>query len=174
MMSMNITKSPIVVILKTRKAIIVIYSPDLLRLMGTNIAQDIISETHVCNEQKLWRHVILNAFEDVRMLSGDRKSSLNKCDAHFWISTSKDFEQICWWAGWEPDNVRYRYTKALKEGLIKFKRRHFLWHEYSKLFERLKVLVNKDERKELRRQVENKRRQIMDADNVYVHHDILD
>ena len=171
---MNITKSPIVVILKTRKAIIVIYSPDLLRLMGTNIAQDIISETHVCNEQKLWRHVILNAFEDVRMLSGDRKSSLNKCDAHFWISTSKDFEQICWWAGWEPDNVRYRYTKALKEGLIKFKRRHFLWHEYSKLFERLKILVNKEERKELRRQVENKRRQIMDADNVYVHHDILD
>jgi len=171
---MNITKSPIVVILKTRKAIIVIYSPDLLRLMGTNIAQDIISETHVCNEQKLWRHVILNAFEDVRMLAGDRKSSLNKCDAHFWISTSKDFEQICWWAGWEPDNVRYRYTKALKEGLIKFKRRHFLWHEYSKLFERLKILVNKEERKELRRQVENKRRQIMDADNVYVHHDILD
>ena len=151
-----------------------IYSPDLLRLMGTNIAQDIISETHVCNEQKLWRHVILNAFEDVRMLSGDRKSSLNKCDAHFWISTSKDFEQICWWAGWEPDNVRYRYIKALKEGLIKFKRRHFLWHEYSKLFERLKLLVNKEERKELRRQVENKRRQIMDADNVYVHHDILD
>ena len=171
---MNITKSPIVVILKIRKAIIVIYSPDLLRLMGTNIAQDIISETHVCNEQKLWRHVILNAFDDVRMLAGDRKSSLNKCDAHFWISTSKDFEQICWWAGWEPDNVRYRYTKALKEGLIKFKRRHFLWHEYSKLFERLKQLVNKDERKELRRQVENKRRQIMDADNVYVHHDILD
>ena len=91
--------------------------------MGTSIAQDIISESHVCNEQKLWRHVILNAFEDVRMLSGDRKSSLNKCDAHFWISESKDFEQICWWAGWEPDNVRYRYSKALKEGLIKFKRR---------------------------------------------------
>jgi len=37
--------------------------------MGTKIAQDIISETHVCNEQKLWRHVILNAFEDVMMLS---------------------------------------------------------------------------------------------------------
>jgi len=152
----------------------VIYSPDLLRLMGTSIAQDIISESHVCNEQKLWRHVILNAFEDVRMLSGDRKSSLNKCDAHFWISESKDFEQICWWAGWEPDNVRYRYSKALKEGLIKFKRRHFLWHEYSKLFERLKEEADKEVRKELRRHIENKRRQIMDADNVYVDHSILE
>jgi len=152
----------------------VIYSLDLLKLMGTKIAYDIVSDNHVNNEQKLWRHVILNAFEDVKILSGDRKSSLNKCDAHFWISGSKDFEQICWWAGWEPENVRYRYTKALQEGLIKFKRRHFLWHEYHKLFERLKVAEDKEYRRELRRQVENKRRQIMDADNVYVDHKILD
>ena len=137
--------------------------------MGTSIASDIIAENHVCNEQKLWRHVILNAFEDVKILAGDRKSSLNKCDAHFWISHSKDFEQICWWAGWEPENVRYRYSKALKEGLIKFKRRHLLWHEYSKLFERLKVETDMELRRELRRNIENKRRQIMDADNVYVH-----
>ena len=112
--------------------------------MGTNIASDVINETHVCNEQKLWRHVILNAFEDVRLL-----------------------------AGWEPDNVRFRYLKALKEGLIKFKRRHFLWHEYNKLFKRLKVEEDINIRKELRRNIENKRRQIMDADNVYVHHDKL-
>ena len=138
--------------------------------MGIDIASDVLNDNHVCNEQKLWRHVILNAFEDVRILAGDRKSSLNKCDAHFWILTSKDFEQICWWAGWTPDNVRYRYSKALKEGLIKFQRRHFLWHEYSKLFLRLKSEDDKEERKELRRQVENKRRQIMDADNVYVHY----
>jgi hypothetical protein len=39
--------------------------------MGTNIAADIVAENHVCNEQKLWRHVILNAFEDTRILSID-------------------------------------------------------------------------------------------------------
>ena len=39
--------------------------------MGTNIAADIVAENHVCNEQKLWRHVILNAFEDTRTESGD-------------------------------------------------------------------------------------------------------
>ena len=151
-----------------------IYSLDLLKLMGTKIAYDVVSENHVNNEQKLWRHVILNAFEDAKLQAGDRKSSLNKCDAHFWIYSSKDFEQICWWAGWELDNVRFRYIKALKEGLIKFKRRHFLWHEYNKLFNRLKLIEDKEQRKELRRQVENKRRQIMDADNVYVDHNILD
>ena len=106
--------------------------------------------------------------EDLKILSADRKSSLNKCDSHYWITKSKDFEQICWWAGWEPDNVRYRYSKALKEGLIKFKRRHLLWHEYNKLFQRLKLEKDIDIRRELRRNIENKRRQIMDADNVFV------
>ena len=138
--------------------------------MGTNIAADIVAENHVCNEQKLWRHVILNAFEDTRILSIDRKTSLQKCDAHFWIAKSLDFEQICWWAGWEPDNVRYRYYKALKSGDIKFKRRHFLWHQYDLLFQRLRVEEDLDKRRELRRNVENKRRQIMLADNVYVDH----
>ena len=145
-----------------------LYSVDLLKLMGIKITSDIVAENHVCNEQKLWRHVILNAFEDTRVMSGERKASLNKCDAHFWIARSEHFEQICWWAGWEPDNVRYRYYKALQNGDIKFKRRHFLWHEYDKLFQRLKVETNLDYRRELRRNVENKRRQIMDADNVYV------
>lgn len=145
-----------------------LYSVDLLRLMGIKITSDITSENHVCNEQKLWRHVILNAFEDTRTESGDRKPSLNKCDAHYWIAKSLDFEQICWWAGWEPEDVRYRYYKALTKGDIKFKRRHLLWHEYDKLFQRLKVETNLDYRRELRRNVENKRRQIMMADNVYV------
>ena len=145
-----------------------IYSLDLLKLMGTSIASDVISENQVCNEQKLWRHVILNAFEDLKILAADRKSSLNKCDAHFWIARSKDFEQICWWAGWEPENVRYRYLKALKEGLIKFKRKHYLWHEYNKLFQRLKSERDINHRRELRRIIENKRKQISGADNIYV------
>ena len=145
-----------------------LYSVGLLKLIGIKISADIISENHICNEQKLWRHVILNAFEDTRILSSDRKTSLQKCDAHYWIARSKDFEQICWWAGWEPDNVRYRYYKALKNGDIKFKRKHFLWYEYDKLFQRLKAETDNDLRRELRRNIENKRRQIMDADNVYV------
>ena len=136
--------------------------------MGTKITADIVSDNHISNEQKLWRHVVLNAFEDTRVEAGDRKSSLNKCDAHFWIAQSEDFEQICWWAGWEPEDVRYRYYKALKKGDIKFKRKHLLWHEYNKLFQRLKVCKDMDERRELRRNLENKRRQIMHADNVYV------
>jgi hypothetical protein len=136
--------------------------------MGIKITSDIITDNHINNEQKLWRHVILNAFEDTRIESIERKPSLNKTDAHYWITKSKDFEQICWWAGWEPDDVRYRYIKALKKGDIKFKRKNFLWWEYDKLFKRLKEEKDLVKRKELRRQVENKRKQIMLADNVFI------
>ena len=145
-----------------------IYSPDLLKLMGIKITSDIITDNHINNEQKLWRHVILNAFEDTRIESIERKPSLNKTSAHYWIVKSEDFDQICWWAGWEPDDVRYRYIKALKKGDIKFKRKNFLWFEYDKLFKRLKEEKDSIKRRELRRQVENKRKQIMLADNVYV------
>ena len=136
--------------------------------MGTKITADILAENHINNEQKLWRHVVLNAFEDARILTTDRKSSIQKCDAHFWIANSKDFEQICWWAGWDPDEVRIRYAKALKKKLIQFKRKHLLWNEYYNLYLRLKEEKDLTERKELRRSVENKRKQIMLADNVYV------
>ena len=165
---MNITRSQLDLNLKIRRAIIVIYSPDLLKLMGIKITSDIITDNHINNEQKLWRHVILNAFEDTRIESIERKPSLNKTSAHYWIVKSEDFDQICWWAGWEPDDVRYRYIKALKKGDIKFKRKNFLWFEYDKLFKRLKEEKDSIKRRELRRQVENKRRQIMLADNVYV------
>jgi len=37
--------------------------------MGTKITADIIADNHISNEQKLWRHVILNAFEDARAFS---------------------------------------------------------------------------------------------------------
>ena len=59
-------------------------------------------------------------------------------------------------------------SKALKKGDIKFKRRHFLWWEYDQLFQRLKKETDPELRKELRRNVDNKRKQIMLADNVYV------
>ena len=73
------------------------------------------------------------------LLSADRKASLHKTDAHYWIATSEDFEQICWWAGWEPDNVRYRYYKALKSGDIKFKENIFFGMNMISYFKDLKL-----------------------------------
>ena len=118
--------------------------------MGTNIASDLINENHQNNEQKLWRHVILNAMEDVRINNTDRKSALTKIDAHDWISESEDFDQICWWAGWDPEEIKLRYKKALKNFEITFHLKHIKWKEYNELYHRHRKEKNKEQRAVLR------------------------
>tara|TARA_R110000751_G_scaffold115065_3_gene214464 strand:+ start:496 stop:1011 length:516 start_codon:yes stop_codon:yes gene_type:complete len=142
--------SPPHLIGSNQRAIIVIYSADLLKLMGTNIARDLISNNHECNEQKLWRHVILNAMEDARINNVDRKSSLTKIDAHDWIAASKDFEQICWWAGWDPEELRIRYKKALQNNEITFNLIQLRWKEYYDLYLKHKEEKDKEVRAQLR------------------------
>lgn len=136
--------------------------------MGTDIAADIVSENHSNNEQKLWRHVILNAFEDTRIPNTDRKSSLVKLDAHDWIASSKDFEQICWWAGWDPDEVKIRYFKALKKNEIKFTKKQIRWREYNRTWNILRNEKDKEKRKILRARIDNLRKSIFNCPNIFV------
>jgi hypothetical protein len=141
----------------------VIYSPDLLRLMGTNIAADLLNKNHTSNEQKLWRHVIINAVEDARATPSDRKTSVYKFDAHEWIMQSKDFEIICWWANWDPEEVRAQYKRALKDLNIKFTYKQIAWKQYYELFNKLKRAKVVEDRKYLRNKVEEARRAVMNA-----------
>jgi len=143
-----------------------IYSLDLLKLMGIRVAQDLIEANHINQEQKLWRHVILNAFEDARLKTTDRKSSINKLEAHDWINESKDFNQICWWAGWDPDEVRIRYRKALKSMEITFNIKHIKWREYYTMYNELKFEADKDKRRALRKLVEQKRKDVFNCRSV--------
>ncbi|MDA0987483.1 MAG: hypothetical protein O3A55_07800 [Bacteroidetes bacterium] len=145
-----------------------IYSPDLLKLMGISIAADLINQTHVSNEQKLWRHVILIAMEDVRATTSDRKTSIFKFNAHHWILYDKDFEIICWWANWDPEEVRFQYKKALSSLAIKFTYRQIAWKHYYDLYKKLKEAKQLDERKYLRQKVEEARRAVMNAKTVAV------
>ena len=73
--------------------------------MGISISQDIIAQNHVSAAQRLWRHVLLNAFDDARLLQSDRKSSIYKMEAHQWIAEdTKDFQTISgiFWPGTIP------------------------------------------------------------------------
>jgi predicted DNA-binding protein (UPF0251 family) len=147
----------------------VIYSPELLKLMGTNIASDLIKDNHQLPEQKLWRYVILNAVEDARATAADRKTSVYKFDAHNWIlSGDEDFNQICWWAAWDPDEVRAQYKKALNNKSIVFLEKHLRWNDYTKLFQKLKSAKDKESRKYLRSKVEEARKKVMEARMVVV------
>ena len=139
--------------------------------MGIDIAQDIVKQTHQSADQRLWRHVLLNAFEDARLLQSDRKSSIYKMEAHEWIAAdSKDFQTICWWSGWDPEEVRNRYMKAVKNGDVTFNDRQIKWIKYYKKYLELKKLPTKEERAPVRKALDKARLAVFNATTALVSH----
>ena len=66
-------------------------SPYLLHKIGLKFARSILDK-NLNPEQKLWREVVINAFDETLILQSDRKSSLIKISAHNWIiGGDKDF-----------------------------------------------------------------------------------
>jgi hypothetical protein len=79
---------------------------NLLNVMGINFATEMISAVK-SNETKLWRAVLSHALSDCMIPFSDRKSSLQKLEAHQWImDNGEEFQKICYWADFEPTNVR--------------------------------------------------------------------
>ena len=125
-------------------------------------ADQLFASTLDCPEQRLWRHVLLNAVEDTRITQSDRKSSICKMEAHDWITKeNKDFTWICWQSGWDPEVVKEHYFKAVKNGTIIFTKRQLKWVEYYKLYLNLKNEKDSDKRKLLRKRVDALRQTVL-------------
>ena len=133
--------------------------------MGTELATDLVHNNHQDAEQKLWRHVILNALEDASVDLNDRKSAVNKFEAHNWIIKDKDFERISWWAGWDPELVRQQYKKAVQNMTIKFTYKQVKWQKYYILYKKLQSEKDTAARVSLRKSVEAARKNVFNASN---------
>ena len=137
--------------------------------MGINIAQEVVAQNYQSADQRLWRHVLLNAVEDTRLEQSDRKSSIYKMEAHEWIAAdSKDFQTVCWWSGWDPEEVRGRYMKAVKNGDVTFNDRQVKWVKYYKKYLELKNIPTKEERAPVRRALEKARMAVFNATTTLV------
>ena len=137
--------------------------------MGINIAQEIVAQNYISANQRLWRHVLLNAVEDAQLLQSDRKSSIYKMEAHEWIAAdSKDFQTICWWSGWDPEEVRGRYMKAVKKGDVTFNDRQVKWIKYYKKYLELKKIPTKEERAPVRQALQKARLAVFNATTAMV------
>jgi hypothetical protein len=137
--------------------------------MGINIAKEIVAQNHSSADQRLWRHVLLNAFEDARLQQSDRKSSIYKMEAHEWIAAdTKDFQTICWWSGWDPEEVRGRYMKAVKNGDVTFTDRQIKWIKYYKKYLELKKIPTKEERAPVRKALHKARLAVFNATTAMV------
>ena len=137
--------------------------------MGIDIAKEVVAQNYQSSDQRLWRHVLLNAFEDARLEQSDRKSSIYKMEAHEWIAAdSKDFQTICWWSGWDPEDVRGRYMKAVKKGDVTFNDRQVKWIKYYKKYMQLKKIPTKEERAPVRKALEKAREAVFMATTALV------
>ena len=137
--------------------------------MGIDIAKEVVAQNYQSADQRLWRHVLLNAFEDARLEQSDRKSSIYKMEAHEWIAAdSKDFQTICWWSGWDPEEVRGRYMKAVKKGDVTFNDRQVKWIKYYKKYLQLKKIPTKEERAPVRKALQKARAAVFMATTALV------
>jgi len=105
--------------------------------MGTDFSAVLLDNKNP--EHRLWKAVLVNAIEDTFVMNNDRKSSIYKVEAYEWLlKDSDDFDKVCYWGGFEPDMVNWKYRIAVDRGDICFTERQIAWGKYYKQYKRLK------------------------------------
>ena len=139
------------------------YSVNLLKLMGTKVATEIVFAESKPSEVKMWQAVVMTAFEDVINKLSDKKSSIAKWDAFKWFHNKEDFEHVCYLAEFDADYVYERYLKALKNEIIIFSKKQIAWARYSEIINKYNLEIDKKKRSLIKKQLEKQRQRIMDA-----------
>ena len=122
--------------------------------MGTNLATEIIREPKIA-DQRLFQAIIIQAFEDCLYTLGGKNEAYHKKDAHEWfINKNKDFEEICYMAGLEPDMVHTRYKWGLKEKIIVFTEVQRYWIEYKNEYANYRACDSKEERRSVKKRID--------------------
>ena len=132
--------------------------------MGTSFASVLLNTTEVPSEQKLWRGVLCNALEDASLEQNDRKSSIYKSQAHNWIlAKSEDFATVCYWAGFTPEHINEKYTKAVQNLDITFTNKQVAWAKYYIQYNKYKNSKDPDSKKYHKVRMEQLRKNVIDA-----------
>lgn len=143
-------------------------SPYLLHKIGLKFARSVLDK-NLNPEQKLWREVVINAFDETLIVQSDRKSSLIKISAHNWIiGGDKDFKQVCEWGTLDPEDMQDCYESALKKRQVSFSQRQVAWKEYDKLYKRMISEDNKFVRKIKRKEVDDFRKKVKSIPDILI------
>ena len=148
-------------------------SPYLYKLMGLSFTRSVVDKK-LNPEHKLWRAVVINAFDDTMITLSDRKSSVQKIEAHNWIlQESRDYREVCEWALLDPEEMKEHYIGALKRKVITFTKKQVLWAEYNRIYKALFCDINVDQKKLIRRRLDELRKEIHNTSTSYTDSIIL-
>lgn len=116
------------------------------------MASQIISDKSP--EQRLFQAIVLQAFEDALSTHGSKQESYLKKDAHDWfLEQTKSFEDVCWYAGFDPDIIHEKYVNLLKENKIIFTELQKSWVKYRNLYRNYRAANNSIERKTIMKRI---------------------
>ena len=143
-------------------------APYLLQKMGLKFARSVL-DRNLEPEQKLWRAVDVNAFDETLINQTDRKSSLIKITAHYWIIEARDnFRLACEWGTLDPEDMHECYVRALKKRNIYFTKRQVAWKEYDNVYKKMISEDNKIVRKVKRKEVDAFRKYVKNIPDMVI------
>jgi len=125
------------------------YSPNLLKILGIDMAAEVV-DTKKPSEQRLFQAIVLQAFEDAMTTQGSKQESYLKKDAHDWfIDKNKSFEEVCWFAGFDPEIIHEKYKRLVFEGRVVFTELQKEWVRYRGLYRDYRAAGNSEDRKNI-------------------------
>jgi len=90
-------------------------------------------------ETRLWRGVLITAIDDACQLGSDRKTSINKSLAYQWMrEPSDDFDNVCFYGGFDPVKVHADFNRAIERGDVMFNEKQIAWSKYYHQFKTYK------------------------------------
>ena len=128
-------------------------SPNLLRNLGIKLAMELTKPKEL-SEQRLFQAILVQALEDVMSPSEFKKETYWKEDAYRWfMSNSKDFQDVCWAADMDPEMIRGEVIKLIKYEKIKFTQLQQSWLNYRELYRLYREASSKEERREIKKKI---------------------
>jgi hypothetical protein len=113
-----------------------------------------VVDPKISSEQRLFQAIVLQAFEDALTTQGSKQESYLKKDAHDWfLSKNKSFEDVCWYAGFDPDIIYEKYKKLLVDGRIVFTELQKEWVKYRSLYRDYRAADNSKDRRDIMLQI---------------------
>ena len=129
--------------------------------MGIRLATDFL-RVPFTRQERLWKAVIVMAFEDCFNKGASKMEAYRKQDAHEWfISGSKDFEDVCYMADIEPLRVRNRYLELLEQGKVDFTEIQAEWLNYKDCYAKYRCSGDKENRQRIMEQITRIREKIV-------------
>ena len=131
------------------------YSLSLLKILGTNIARELLNEKRT-PEERLFQAIILQAFEDALNMGEHKHDAYCKQDSYNWFTNdTKNFNDICWFANFEPEIIRSKFNELISIKQITYTKVQLKWLRYRWLYKEYRASEDKAQRRKILKEIKS-------------------